>query len=302
MQHLKEHMGIILVVLCGALLVTTPVAAFTTELHIVKYTSDGATIIAERTVNFSWMMVNLPVYGDGVTHYYHQGPVFNASITDKWDPLESDSAILTKDYSAVKGTSLKDLCDLAGGMDPEDLNVTLRATDGFSKKFAYSSVYTPPARAGPIVITWYRSDEGYVNQSYETGMRNVMFADTSINSWGKHVFGLWDMHEAYPEDFWYFYQPGLPSTTGLSVQNISEVRIYSHFPVPVDGHSKVPTDPDQDGIYEDLNGNGMLDFNDVVVFFKKMEWIYENEPISLFDLNGNNDIDFNDVVRLFKEV
>lgn len=302
MQRMKITTRMQLVLLCGALLMTMPVAAGTTELHIMKYTSDGTTIINETSVSFQWMMANLPVYGDAITHYYHQGPVFNASITDKWNPEESDPAILTKDYGAVKGTNVKDLCDLVGGMAPDDLNMTLRASDGFTKRFVYSSIYAPPSRAGPIVITWYRADEGYVNGSYASGMRNVMFADTSTNTWGKHVFGLWDMHESYPEEFWYYYQPGQPSTTGLSVQNISEVRIYSHFPIAMEGQGNAPTDPDGDHIYEDLNGNGELDFNDVVVYFKKMEWLYANEPVSLFDLNGNNDIDFNDVVRLFKEV
>ena len=78
-------------------------------------------------------------------------------------------------------------------------------------------------------------DQGYVNQSYSAGIRNVMFADTTTNPWGYHIFGLWDMHEAYPEDFWYYYSyPTQPSVTGLSVQNIDRVYIYSNDPVPPD--------------------------------------------------------------------
>jgi PKD repeat protein len=214
------------------LFIVPALGAATTSVQIIKYADDGTTILNQTAVDFQWMESHLPVYGDGVTHYYHQGPVFNDSIPDKWNPEENDPAILTKDYGAVKGTDLKDLCDLVGGMEPGDDNVTLKASDGFSKAFAYSSVYNPPARAGPIVLTWYRADQGYVNGSYSTGIRNVMFADTSTNPWGDHVFGLWDMHESYPEAFWYYYQPGLPSTTGLSVQNIAYVIIYSSIPPP----------------------------------------------------------------------
>ena len=61
----------------------------------------------------------------------------------------------------------------------------------------------------------------------------------------------------------------------------------------------VPTDPNHDGLYEDLNGNGALDFNDVVLFFNQMEWINGHEPAGLFDFNHNGRIDFNDVVILF---
>ena len=73
-------------------------------------------------------------------------------------------------------------------------------------------------------------------------------------------------------------------------------------PVPLPGRTDPPTDPDGDGIIEDMNGNGIKDFNDVVLFFKQMEWVQANEPVSLFDFNGNSFIDFNDIVRLFKEL
>ena len=63
-----------------------------------------------------------------------------------------------------------------------------------------------------------------------------------------------------------------------------------------------PTDPDGDFVYEDLNGNGRLDFADVVLYFNQMEWIAANEPVSAFDLNGNGRIDFADIVRLFGEI
>ena len=50
--------------------------AATTEIHITRYANDGTTLLNETTVTYQWMMDNLPVMGDGVTHYYHQGPVF----------------------------------------------------------------------------------------------------------------------------------------------------------------------------------------------------------------------------------
>ncbi|MEN6518234.1 MAG: PQQ-binding-like beta-propeller repeat protein [Methanospirillum sp.] len=68
---------------------------------------------------------------------------------------------------------------------------------------------------------------------------------------------------------------------------------------PIPGGSGAPQDLDHDGIYEDLNGNGRLDFADVVLFFNQMTWIAANEPIAAFDINGNGRIDFADVVWLF---
>jgi PKD repeat protein len=72
------------------------------------------------------------------------------------------------------------------------------------------------------------------------------------------------------------------------------------YPMPV--QTNPPTDPDGDGLYEDINGNGRIDFDDVTVYFNNMEWIEANEPVACFDYNGNGRIDFDDMVRLFNEV
>jgi hypothetical protein len=64
----------------------------------------------------------------------------------------------------------------------------------------------------------------------------------------------------------------------------------------------IATDPDSDGLYEDLNGNARKDFNDVVLMFNQMQWIAVNEPVSAFDFNGNGRIDFNDIVKLFGKI
>ncbi|NMB79988.1 MAG: hypothetical protein GYA23_12945 [Methanomicrobiales archaeon] len=66
--------------------------------------------------------------------------------------------------------------------------------------------------------------------------------------------------------------------------------------------SAAPTDPDKDGRYEDLNGNGEMDFNDVVLYFTHIDWIADNEPTGAFDFNGNGGIDFQDIVNLFREL
>jgi len=90
-----------------------------------------------------------------------------------------------------------------------------------------------------------------------------------------------------------------PGTYNLYLQRMNnpDDRV---FPLP--DVSNFPTDPDGDGIYEDLNANGRLDFADVVLYFNQMTWIATNEPIAAFDLNGNGRIDFADIVALFNEI
>ncbi len=197
----------------------------TTEVHVIRYAENG-TILNETTVTYEWMEGNLPVYGDGVTHYYHQGPVFEG---DRWDPNETTNF---KDRGAVKGTDIRDLCDLVGGMSPDD-EVMVHAPDGYHVEFGYTNVYEPQPRQGPLVLCWYNGDDTEVGErqgegyppDYYTGMRLSFFADNSSNPEGKHVFGDWDMHECLPEKCLHFYEL-YPSTNGLSVKWVDEIRIY----------------------------------------------------------------------------
>jgi PKD repeat protein len=69
--------------------------------------------------------------------------------------------------------------------------------------------------------------------------------------------------------------------------------------VMIPGASGVAQDLNDDGLYDDVNGNGRADFADVVLYFNQMTWITANEPVSAFDYNSNGRIDFADVVWLF---
>ena len=59
-----------------------------------------------------------------------------------------------------------------------------------------------------------------------------------------------------------------------------------------------PTDSDNDGVFEDLNGNGRVDFNDVVILFENLP----DAETPFQDVNNNGRIDFDDIVELFKEI
>ena len=52
----------------------------------------------------------------------------------------------------------------------------------------------------------------------------------------------------------------------------------------------------------DCNGNGRVDFADIVLYFNQMTWIVANEPLEAFDNNGNGRIVFADVVWLFNNL
>ncbi|HPW10777.1 MAG TPA: argininosuccinate synthase, partial [Methanoregulaceae archaeon] len=121
----------------------------TTDLLVSEYGADG-TPSMNKSVTIQWMEANLPVQGDGTTHYYHQGPVFVESKEGQWDRNETTNF---KDMGAVKGTAVRDLCDLVGGMNAGD-DVMVKAVDGYHVEIPYENIYYPDPRQGNITVCW----------------------------------------------------------------------------------------------------------------------------------------------------
>jgi hypothetical protein len=62
------------------------------------------------------------------------------------------------------------------------------------------------------------------------------------------------------------------------------------------------TDPDGDGKYEDLNGNGRLDMQDLVLLFTNFEWLSKSNYSSRLDYNSNGRVDLADLTKAFKDI
>ena len=71
---------------------------------------------------------------------------------DQWDRNETTNF---KDMGAVKGTAVRDLCDLLGGMAPGD-EVMVKSGDGYHVEFPYANIYKPDPRQGTITVCWYQ--------------------------------------------------------------------------------------------------------------------------------------------------
>jgi hypothetical protein len=220
-------------------------AGATTSVRVASYAEDSRTVLAEKTVDYQWLEENLPVCGDGITHYYHQGPVFEGDI---WDPEE---LINLKDKGAVRGTDIKDLCDMVGGMAPGD-EMVVCSIDGYQVRFSYANIYEPLDRQGPIVLCWYKGEDvgtnydyGYPsNDAYSSALQLVFLARTQ-NSEGKFVFGNEDMRICLPEEKYQHFYEGLPSTNGLSAKWVSEVRVYAGgAPERIERDNPEPTEAD----------------------------------------------------------
>ncbi len=186
------------------------------SVQIIRYAADGVTVLNETTKTYQWMEENLPVIGgaDGVRLRY-QGPTFDPD--DLWNPAEDINP--GKVDNVVRGTCIKDLCDLVGGA-PEGSEIVLVASDGYEAKINYTNLYTPLDRQGEAILAWWADDE-YV-PDYRDGIRLFFNAPDGI-------FGADDMRACLAEDYWHYYWSGgiqYPSAAGVANKNIATVEIH----------------------------------------------------------------------------
>jgi PKD repeat protein len=136
------------------------------------------------------------------------------------------------------------------------------------------------------------------------------FSDQSYNTnawaWDFENDGIVDSREQNPI---HTYTAGGTYTVKLTASNswgsddeikVGYIVVNGLAILPLPGYTSLPTDPDSDGLYEDLNGNGRKDKMDVTLFNKYLVWMKANEPYSPFDFNGNGRIDKTDVTMLNK--
>jgi hypothetical protein len=253
------------------IILVVPVTAYTTNVTVRRYAVDGLTPITETTKSYQWLEANLPVYGDGNTYYYFQGPVFEGEweanyglsfpeyrtdwggtppdwleSEEMWDRVWNGTAYeqkeetnwQTKNLGKLKGTNIRDLCNLVGGL-PAGQKARIIATDNVDQYIPYSALYTPSSQLGPYVLTWYsvgagESDvtSGYSGPDYPTGMRATFFSDTSRNENEEHVAGLGDQAEGLPQEYWYYYGGQYPSMGGWTLKYVDRVYVYSNDAVP----------------------------------------------------------------------
>ncbi|KQC05720.1 MAG: hypothetical protein APR55_05590 [Methanolinea sp. SDB] len=108
-----------------------------------------------------------------------------------------------------------------------------------------------------------------------------------------------------------YTRPGI-YTVSLMVQNTYSsdtetktdyIQVTSYVK-PFPGQINEPTDPDGDNLYEDINGNGRLDYDDIVLYYENMQWIRDQADVGIepYDYNQNGRIDYDDVVVLYQEL
>ena len=91
---------------------------------------------------------------------------------------------------------------------------------------------------------------------------------------------------------------GLPSLTPTATPT-AQPELQNATLSALPGATNPPRDPNGDGRYEDVNGNGRTDFSDVTLLFTNLNSVTGAYPSQTFDFNGNARIDYGDVTVLY---
>jgi PKD repeat protein len=71
---------------------------------------------------------------------------------------------------------------------------------------------------------------------------------------------------------------------------------------PAVDDGEVPRDLDDDGLYEDVNGNGRLDYDDIALLFEHFESDAVRLNEAAYDFNENGRLDYDDLAELYEEI
>jgi len=113
-----------------------------------------------------------------------------------------------------------------------------------------------------------------------------------------------------------YMKPGIYTVSLLATRwDMSDLTEYSNlihvkppyqpvkaFPNKDGGFYPDPTDADDDGLFEDINGNGWLEYEDPKLLFDQILFGMKEEPIGQFDFDKSGFIGFGDVVKLYQMV
>jgi len=247
-------------------------------------------------------------------HVYQQTGIYSVSLTVTGDG-QTDT-LAREDYISVQPgvsvdanlTFVPAAATLAPGTETDFVVFMDTAAAGISGYNITLSLGDPaigeitavsfPAWAGlksngtlPADIVWARA----VDLEGESGTENVTLCTVTVrgDTEGTTTLSIRDDSVIEDREGGIYTFAAVPATLTVGAEAILP------FPKPDGTTYPVPTDPNGDGLYEDVDGNGRIGFNDVVVYYTNLQFVADKEPVEAFDYDGNGRIGFNDVIVLY---
>jgi PKD repeat protein len=290
------------------------------------FTADVTSGPAPLTVQFTDLSTG-PVkawhwdFGDGATsskqhpeHIYLQAGTYTVSLTATGD-LQIDT-LTREDYISVEPAGEVDAnltfvpsgATLQPGTETDFALIMDAAGAGISGYTITLSLEDPeigeiiavsfPAWAGlksngtlPADAVWLRA----VDLEGKAGTENITLCTVTVRGDTEGTTTLSILDNATIED----REGGIYKLATVPATLTVGAAAVLPFPKPDGTTYPAPTDPDGDGLYEDVDGNGRIGFNDVVVYYTNLQFVEDEQPLEAFDYDGNGRIGFNDVIVLY---
>jgi len=275
-----------------------------------------------------FILLNNETYPDHTTHSGSYFAWFDTvegntlSISQLIDLTGVDDITFWSMYGAGKGTVRIDSNTVLSGISDDYSTWTLHTIDtsSYSGNHTLEFYYQNDGDGwliddiSAIAVTQLPVAAFSGSPTSGTAPLMVQFTDASINtptSWS------WDFGDGsstnatiqnpvhtYSSAGTYTVKLTATNSAGSNTATQTNYITVSSTPVVVvlPGLTNPPTDPNDDGQYEDLNGDGEIAFPDLQLYFAQMDWIASNEPIAAFDYSRNGEIDFPDLQALFAKI
>jgi hypothetical protein len=145
----------------------------------------------------------------------------------------------------------------------------------------------------------YDGTPGYDVEAYEAN--RVLELETytaTADSTGEATFDVTLTESSEAGGLNYFVAAvGDSSQSGQVSQSV--VLEYAPGPGPVGNFENAPTDPDGDGVYEDVNGDGSVNVLDAQAIFSNTADPVVQNSVDAFDFNGDGEVNLLDAQALF---
>ncbi len=154
-------------------------------------------------------------------------------------------------------------------------------------------------------VPTYDGTPGYNIEEFEgNNFRSVSYQTITLDSNGEATVDVTLPDD--PEQPVYFMtavenadgSTGTPSNVVVLQNDPSQV---DQGPPTLPGFENAPTDPDGDGVYEDVNGDGDVNVGDVQALFANDDGPVVQNNTAAFDVNGDGAVNVGDVQALFAE-
>ena len=203
--------------------------------------------------------------------------------------VDLPSVAIGHDKTATVDLTLQSAVD---GLAGSRLTVSVDHPDvarisGASYPEAFSLTRTPNVSKDGSSVELVLAD---IEESVQPGAVDVPLATIDLVGTGTGTTDLTVEVEAFDDE------------SGSPVDVLAHDGVVVTGPPLTPGSEGLPTDPDGDGFYEDINGNGRLDYDDIALLFRE----FDSDAIRLnkeaYDFNENGKLDYDDIVELYQDV